>query len=100
MARPHRPKGAWSDKAWRDAIRLAVNEPHAKGKKKLRALADALVKEALAGDGAAMREIGDRLDGKATQQIEATVRDERMVVESPPVAKDADEWASQHSPVH
>lgn len=69
MARPHRPKGAWSDKAWRDAIRLAVNEPHEKGKKKLRALADELVKAGMAGDVPALKEIGDRLDGKVPQAL-------------------------------
>lgn len=98
MAERGRPKGAWSDKAWRDAIRVAVNEPHEKGKKKLRALADKLVAEALAGDVSAMREIGDRLDGKATQQIDARIEDARMVAELPATAKDADEWSSQHGP--
>lgn len=93
-----RPKGAWSDKAWRDAIRVAVNEPHAKGTKKLRALADELVKAGMAGDISALKEIGDRLDGKATQTTDVTIKDERMVVEAPPPAKDADEWANKHGP--
>jgi len=75
MARPHRPQGAWSGKAWRDALLLAVNEPHEKGKKKLRALAEKAVELGLAGDIAAMREIGDRLDGKPAQSltVDATV---------------------------
>ena len=38
--------------------------------KELYALADALVKKALGGDVAAMKEIGDRLDGKAVQGME------------------------------
>lgn len=41
--------------------------------KKLRRIADALVDKAMDGDIGAMREIGDRLDGKAQQQIEQHV---------------------------
>lgn len=71
MARPHRPKGAWSDKAWRDAIRVAVMRAHEDPKKgkKLAALADALVDAGLDGDVAALKEIGDRLDGKVPQAV-------------------------------
>lgn len=71
MARPHRPKGAWSDKAWRDAIRVAVMRVHTDPKqgKKLNALADALVNAGLSGDVSALKEIGDRLDGKVAQAI-------------------------------
>ncbi len=73
MARPHRPKGAWSDKAWRDAIRVAVNRAadDKKQGKKLAALADALVNAGLDGDVPALKEIGDRLDGKVPQALEA-----------------------------
>jgi hypothetical protein len=98
MARPHRPKGAWSEKGWRDAIRLAVNEVGEGKHKKLRLLATKLVEAGLAGDISALREIGDRLDGKATQQIEATITETRMVAELPPTAKDTAEWSSQHGP--
>lgn len=71
MARPHRPKGAWSDKAWRDAIRVAVLRAHEDPKKgkRLAALADALVEAGLSGDVPALKEIGDRLDGKVAQAL-------------------------------
>jgi hypothetical protein len=71
MARPHRPKGAWSDKAWRDAIRVAVNRAHEDPKKgkRLAALADALVDAGLEGDVSALKEIGDRLDGRVPQAV-------------------------------
>ncbi len=67
-------KGAKSDKEWRDAIRLAVNEVRkgpdgSKAKKVLRQLARKLVDRALDGDIAALKEIGDRLDGKPVQAL-------------------------------
>ena len=73
-----RPKGAENkDKSWRDAIRRAVHELRVaegdeKGKKvrALRLLAQRLVTRALDGDVTALKEIGDRLDGKATQQVQ------------------------------
>lgn len=99
MARPHRPKGAWSDKAWRDAIRVAVtraaDDPKKHGKK-LAQLADALVNAGCQGDVSALKEIGDRLDGKAKQQIEATITDKRMVVEAPAISSDSDAWERQY----
>lgn len=57
-------------KAFADMLRVAVNEAHGDGGTKLRALADRLVAEALAGNVQAIREIADRLDGKATQALE------------------------------
>ena len=63
------PGGRSQDKAWAEAIRIAVNEPDDDGRKKLRRLADVIVARALAGDVTAMREIGDRLDGKPAQAI-------------------------------
>jgi len=71
LAAPNNPKGAKSDKLWRDAIQRAVKrrlngegEPQA-----LDRLADALVTKGLEGDIPAIKEIGDRLDGKAAQSI-------------------------------
>lgn len=67
-----RPRGAWKDKAWRDALRLAVMRPadqEPRPKTELDAIAFALVKSAKAGDTPAIREIGDRIDGKVAQAI-------------------------------
>jgi len=72
MAAPKNPKGAKSDKLWRDAIMRAVRREIAKGEKtkRLETLADALVAKGIKGDVPALKEIGDRLDGRPTQGIE------------------------------
>lgn len=67
MAAPKAPKNRWSDKVWRDAIRVAVMRNADDGGKKLAKLADSLVSSGLAGDVSALKEIGDRLDGKVPQ---------------------------------
>ena len=67
------PNGRAKDKLWADAIRIAVNEAYEGGdRKKLRVLADKLVDKAIEGEIAAMKEIGDRLDGKAAQSGDVT----------------------------
>lgn len=60
--------GPKQEKPWRDAIMLAVNEAQG-DRKKLRALAEKLVDEAMAGSVVALKEIGDRLDGKPAQAL-------------------------------
>lgn len=66
------PAGRSKDKVWADAIRIAVNES-AGDRRRLRALADKLVEEALSGNMQAMKEIGDRLDGKAAQSVDVNI---------------------------
>lgn len=66
------PGGRPSERPWREALLLALNERTGKKKtdpKKLRKVADAVVAAAIDGDVTAAREIGDRLDGKPTQAI-------------------------------
>ena len=73
-ARRDGKQGHKSDKEWRDAIRLAVHRVRDGGdgqsRRALRLLAEKLVTKGLEGDVAALKEIGDRLDGKPTQAIE------------------------------
>jgi hypothetical protein len=58
-------------KLWADTIRRAVVQNDAV---RLRAIVEAMVTKAEEGDMAAIKEIGDRLDGKAQQSIDADVR--------------------------
>jgi hypothetical protein len=62
------------DKPWTEALRMAALEIGDDGHKKLRAIAAKCVEAAIAGDMQAMREIGDRLDGKPMQSMDMTVR--------------------------
>ncbi len=79
--------GSKPDREWRDAVRVAVHELRAEpGSAKkirvLRLLAEKLVKRALEGDMSAIKEIGDRLDGRPTQLIGGNAnRPARIVVE-------------------
>ena len=64
--------GSKPDREWRDAVRVAVHELRAEpGSAKkirvLRLLAEKLVTRALDGDMSAIKEIGDRLDGRPAQ---------------------------------
>lgn len=71
------PLGKRSDKPFRDQLRrvLAEDTEDENGNtvKKLHALARRVVKEALDGNVAAMKEVGDRIDGKPVQQLDMTV---------------------------
>ena len=55
---------------WRDAVLRAVKRDQSLDK-----LASVLVAKAFEGDLVALKEIGDRLDGKPKQQVDVTVQD-------------------------
>ena len=66
------PGNQWTNKMWRDALRVAVLRPvdgEEKPKTKLDELIASLILEAKDGDVTALKEVGDRLDGKVPQGI-------------------------------
>lgn len=63
---PEGNNNAGKNKPWAEAVRRALL---AEDGKKLRQLADKLIDRALEGDVTALKEIGDRVDGKAVQAI-------------------------------
>ena len=96
---PGRKPGSWNEKPFKDALRRAVHVIDKETKrKKIELLAEQLLRNALAGDTAAIKEAADRLDGKAHQSNDITISDERMVVNAPQPEKDADEWAQKNRP--
>ena len=60
-------KNATKNRPWSEAINRALL---AEDGKKLRELAERLINRALDGDVTALKEIGDRVDGKVVQQLE------------------------------
>lgn len=69
------PSGRVKTKEFTDMLRLAVLEIHPETKlKKLRVIANKLADLACEGDVAAIREIGDRLDGKSIASVDITTR--------------------------
>ena len=90
--------GPKSDKIWADAIRKAVHDlseiddPEKKGKKlkKLNVLAANLVDKAIGGDVPAMKEVGDRLDGKPAQTIAGDPENPAMVIVATGIVREED----------
>ena len=77
------PGGKSKHKIYSDALRLEVNriDPNDPNRRKVNALAEKLVSCALAGEGWAFKEIGDRLEGKPMQPVEHSGTDDRDVKE-------------------
>ena len=68
-------RGPKSDKIWADAVSRAVKRrlENEEGKpQKIERLADKLVDLALAGDIPALKEVGDRLDGRPAQAVDVS----------------------------
>ena len=65
MGAPRGNLNAIKDKPWSDAIRRACL---ADDGRRLRVIAEKLLEKAIEGDIQAMKEIGDRMDGKSEQR--------------------------------
>ena len=85
------------DSRWSDAIRLAVMrdaEGDGKGRRHIDVLAEKLVIMASEGDVQALKEIGDRLEGKPKQAIDMTSDNTTKIISDKPLT--AEEWAAQY----
>lgn len=71
------PGGRLKEKAFTDALRLAVNRDDEDGTKKLHKIAEKLVACAMAGESWAVQQVADRLDGKPAQESTVTIDDKR-----------------------
>lgn len=65
-------------KLWREAIDRAIKRREEKDPQALEKLADKLLAAVASGDIAAMRELGDRVDGKVPQAIAGVDEDEQL----------------------
>lgn len=65
------------DKPWADALRKVVFQSDANGIRRLQRIAEACAAAALEGDMQAIKEIGDRLDGKPAQEQTVMIDDKR-----------------------
>lgn len=68
--------GLKQNRLWGDTIKRAVAQNNSV---KLRGIADKLIELATAGDIQAIKELGDRLDGKPHQSIDASVNGNLIV---------------------
>ena len=69
MGAPLGNVNALKNKPWGDALRRCLARREQEGGKALNAIAEVLTDKALEGDLAAIKELGDRLDGKPAQAI-------------------------------
>ena len=68
-----------------------------KSVRKLRRIAEKLVKCAMNGEPWAISQVADRIDGKATAEIQTEQR-HRYVIEAPPQLT-REQWIAKHSPM-
>jgi len=71
MAAPEGNQNAAKGRVWRDAINRALAQRHPEGRQAaLQALAEKLLTACEDGDLTALKELGDRVEGKAVQGVE------------------------------
>lgn len=94
-----RPAGSQNkDKPFRDALRLEIKEAE-NSPRALRQIASKLIDMAATGDLQAIKEIGDRLDGKPAQALELSGETtHNYVARMPAPVKGMDEWQTRYSP--
>lgn len=85
MGAPTGNRNAAKAKEWRDTIKYALDNYESSRVERgqaLRGIATKLIEQALEGDHAAIKEIGERLDGKASQPISGDEENPLNVISS------------------
>lgn len=89
--------GCKANRVWSDAIRMAIARREKSGKPgALRDLADTIIDKALEGDMTAIKELGDRIDGKAVQSIVGPDNGPIQVVDPTRPQLTKEEWLKAH----
>ena len=88
------------EKQFADQLRIVLAEPvdknDPKSVRKMRRIAEKLVECALNGEPWAISQVADRIDGKATAEIQTEQR-HRYVIEAP-AELTREQWIAQYSP--
>ncbi len=85
-------KNGAKGKLWSDAIRMEL----AQDKQRVRKLVRALLDKAEAGDVAALKELGDRIEGKANQTISGPDEGPIQVTDPNRPILTKEEWLKAH----
>ena len=68
------PRGRLPDKLFADQLRMVLfEEDKVTGRRKMRVIAEKLVEQAIAGEGWAIQQVADRIDGKPAQDGTLTI---------------------------
>ena len=80
MGAPIGNRNAANAKVWKAAVMRALEQTGTDRKKAIDALAAALVEKGLTGDVSALKEIGDRVDGRPAQDLNVGGQEENPIV--------------------
>jgi hypothetical protein len=86
--------GKHKDRLWRDALNLEANR-EVDGEKQITLAAKQLMVKCLAGDVSALKEFGDRLDGKPPQEQQIDITETKTVIRAPSQEASTAIWARQ-----
>ena len=68
------PRGRLPEKLFADQLRIVLfEEDKVTGRRKMRVIAEKLVEQAMAGEGWAIQQVADRIDGKPAQDGTLTI---------------------------
>jgi hypothetical protein len=91
------PSGRPKSKPFSDALKAEI-EAAGDEEPVLRAIARKLLDMAKDGDMQAIKEVGDRLDGKPAQEIRGNIETTQYVVRMPSPCKSTEEWVERYAP--